>query len=194
MKTKEKEELNLLKRFVEKASKIAESFSKKLFIILLILIFSSLMISALVFDLTGGLGFIFYVSSLIAIFPCVLLYFVNSRLKEVSNLPSKFNDIHESIIGFKEKFKDSKTKELFNKISKDEDMTFKEKLYLLIKTGPTLWKIKNAVNDMSQLRNILSVVAIANPGFVWLVGISYITAVLWVSFTIFLSLLWLFLA
>ena len=59
MKTKEKEDLNLLKRFIEKASKIAESFSKKLFIILLILIFSSLMISALAFDLTGGLGFIF---------------------------------------------------------------------------------------------------------------------------------------
>lgn len=160
----------------------------KLFVISLII---CSVITAIIYDLIGGLGLAFYLLAFLSFIPSILILLVKSRLENVAELPEKVVEISDSIGILNEKLKEEGLSEEFDQLLENEDLSLSQKLKLLVKAGPSLWKIKSAIQDSAQLDIIITALSIANPMFIWFIGASFLITVFWGSVAFIMSFVWL---
>jgi len=184
------EEFNKFKSFIVSIADTCERFSKKLRKSLVVSLLACLVIMAIIIDLSGGIGIIFYILAPIAALPSLLLYFANSRLHAVAELPAKINELHDCVDELNQKLKEKNfSKELGEFLGKSSLSPY-QNLKRLIQSAPSLWKMKGAIEEVVKFDIVLTVLSVTNPAFVWFVGFSYAIVILWCIIAASLSLLW----
>lgn len=183
--TKQQKYLDTFKSFAEGASHLALAITGRATKAGYAGVASSLVIFAIVYSWSNGNIPVAVVIGIVSGTPSALLLFLNSRLKDVIALPEKIEDLKTSISHAFERIEGSNAFDEIGNWRWQKGVSVFRQLREFVRIFGALRNVESSLRDVGHPEVILSVLAVANPGF----GFILIAALLLNGFSIALTCL-----